>query len=121
MHVFLFHAFGKPPGSVDDEQAAISIGFAQDWSADAESNVTIERFRAVVGIGPENEFVASAQRFDRTFVSVLAAVDDDDRGWVSEQVVLSPLLRLVERGGYVDGDAAVAIEWVCRSFASGVE
>lgn len=110
MRVLLLHAFGESPGAVDDEQATVSIGFAENWTADAEPDVACERLRAVVGVGPEDELVVRAQRFDRAFVSVLSAMDDEDCGRMSWQESLSPLFRFVDRGGDVDGDATVAIE-----------
>lgn len=60
VRVLLLHAFGESPGAVDDEQSAVSIGLAQNWPADAESDVAFERFVAVVGVGPEDKFFASA-------------------------------------------------------------
>ena len=80
VRVLLFHAFGESPGAVDDEHSAVSIRFAEQRAADAESDVAVERFGAGVGIRPEHELVSPAQRFDRAFLPVLAAVDDDDRG-----------------------------------------
>ena len=110
VRVLLFHPFGESPGAVDDEQPAVTIRFAEQRAADAEPDVTCERFGTVIGVGPEGELVSLAQWLDRAFAAVLAAVDDDDRGGLIGQVGFSPGFRFVERGGYVDGDAAVAIE-----------
>ena len=78
--VLLLHAFGESPGAVNDQQSAITIGFAEDGSADAKSDVAVERFGAVIGIRPEDEAVSSAQRLDRTLLPVFAAMDNDDCG-----------------------------------------